>query len=151
MQTTDPDDTLDGTFVVVPAYNEGRVLGVVVEGLAAAFPNIVVVNDGSSDDTEAVLAAYRPLSSPTTSTWGKVHRCRPVSRSPSSVARRILTFDADGQHRLEDALRALRVLAGAAAMSSAARGFSEPRATCRDAKAHPQAVVALANLTTGAA
>ena len=50
---------LAGTFVVVPAYNEGRVIRDVITGLSSAFPDIVVVNDGSSDDTAAVLRACR--------------------------------------------------------------------------------------------
>ena len=43
------------TFVVVPAYNEGRVIRDAITGLSSVFPNIVVVNDGSSDDTAEVL------------------------------------------------------------------------------------------------
>ena len=43
------------TFLVVPAYNEARVIGDVVRGLLTTFPNVVVVNDGSSDDTAAIL------------------------------------------------------------------------------------------------
>ena len=44
-------------WVVVPAYNEARVIGGVVEELVARGHRVVVVDDGSSDDTPAVLAA----------------------------------------------------------------------------------------------
>jgi glycosyltransferase involved in cell wall biosynthesis len=45
--------------VVIPAYNEGAVIAEVVSALAAAGPwhEIVVVDDGSRDDTSAHAAA----------------------------------------------------------------------------------------------
>src|SRR5450432_2096085 len=46
---------LRGAFLVVPAFNEGLVIHNVISGLLATFPNVIVVNDGSSDDTAAVL------------------------------------------------------------------------------------------------
>lgn len=48
--------------VVVPAYNHGRFIAEAVESiLSQDYPRIevIVVDDGSSDDTEAVLAPYR--------------------------------------------------------------------------------------------
>ena len=40
-------------WIVVPAYNEGPVVGGVIRELTAAYPNVVVVDDGSDDDTSA--------------------------------------------------------------------------------------------------
>ena len=38
-------------FVVIAAYNEAAVIGKVVRELRVVYPNVVVVDDGSADDT----------------------------------------------------------------------------------------------------
>ena len=38
-------------YVVVPAYNEGKRIGKVIEGIKKYTDNIVVVDDGSRDNT----------------------------------------------------------------------------------------------------
>ncbi len=47
--------------IIVPTYNEGRTLGCVINAIQRTFNKedyeIVVVNDGSTDDTEKVLSA----------------------------------------------------------------------------------------------
>jgi glycosyltransferase involved in cell wall biosynthesis len=48
--------------VVVPTYNQARFIAATVESaLAQTYPDveIIVVDDGSTDDTQAVLSAYR--------------------------------------------------------------------------------------------
>jgi len=42
------------TWIVVPAYNESAAIAAVVSELLTTFPNVVVVDDGSTDDTGAV-------------------------------------------------------------------------------------------------
>lgn len=42
------------TVAVVPAYNEAGTVGAVVDGAAAEVDRVVVVDDGSTDDTAAV-------------------------------------------------------------------------------------------------
>ena len=42
-----------GVYVVVPAYNEAAAVFGVVDELRRAYPNVVVVDDGSRDDTSA--------------------------------------------------------------------------------------------------
>ena len=46
---------------VVPAYNVGREIGGVLRSLPPLFTTIVVVNDGSTDDTGAVVDHYAAL------------------------------------------------------------------------------------------
>lgn len=45
------------TLVIIPAYNEERCIGGVIDDIRANLPeaDIVVVNDGSTDDTERVV------------------------------------------------------------------------------------------------
>jgi glycosyltransferase involved in cell wall biosynthesis len=87
-------------------YNEGSVIGSVVSELRESFPFVVCVDDGSTDSSvEAARAA------------GAVVVVHPINlgqgaslqtgfdyamRDPQMTE--ILTFDADGQHLVEDAL-----------------------------------------------
>jgi glycosyltransferase involved in cell wall biosynthesis len=52
-----PQRELSGKFVfLIPAYNEAPVLTQILKTiLEAGYQNIIVVNDGSSDDTRARL------------------------------------------------------------------------------------------------
>ena len=113
MQDTDHADVLDAAFVVVPAYNEARVIRDVVEGLATAFRNVVVVNDGSSDDTEEIL---RGSSAKVVTHHLNLGQGAALQTGITFALKRgaayVVTFDADGQHRVEDAVSAVHMLAG---------------------------------------
>jgi glycosyltransferase involved in cell wall biosynthesis len=51
--------------VVVPAYNEGQQIGIVLNTMPDFVDRIVVVNDCSKDNTAAVVATYVAKSAPT--------------------------------------------------------------------------------------
>src|SRR3954447_12317667 len=105
------DEVLRETFVVVPAYNEASVIGDVVQGLLAAFPNVVIVNDGSSDDTAAVLKGTPATVVTHLINLGQGAALRTgITYALERGASYVVTFDADGQHRVEDAVTAVRVL-----------------------------------------
>src|SRR6185436_6264933 len=53
--TNSPDDVFD-TWVIVPLYNEEQVIGDVVAQVRTAFPQVVCVDDGSSDRSAEVAA-----------------------------------------------------------------------------------------------
>ncbi len=110
-----PDDGFAGvlhkTFVLVRAFNEGPVIGPVVSELCSVFPHVVVIDDASSDDTPAILRGL-PVSVVT-------HLVNLGAGAAMQTGLRyileqdadyIVTFDADGQHRVEDALAALAEL-----------------------------------------
>ena len=110
-----PDDDFAGilrkTFVLVRAYNEGLVIGQVVAELCSVFPHVVVIDDASTDDTQAILRSL-PVSVVT-------HLVNLGAGAAMQTGLRyileqdadyIVTFDADGQHRVEDALAALAEL-----------------------------------------
>lgn len=44
--------------VTVPAYNEEKQIGMVIETMPAFVDRIVIVNDGSTDDTETIVREY---------------------------------------------------------------------------------------------
>ncbi|HEU4888925.1 MAG TPA: glycosyltransferase family 2 protein [Thermoanaerobaculia bacterium] len=93
----------DATVIVIPSYNEERAIGGVVLELKTSWPHVVVVDDGSSDDTGAVASRN-----------GATVLTHIVNRGQGAAlqtgiafalergARVIVTFDSDGQHRAED-------------------------------------------------
>lgn len=90
-------------WVVVPAYNEARVVGAVVRELSAAYPNIVVVDDCSRDETgrEALAAGAVVLRHPINLGQGAALQTG-ISFALEAGAQWIVTFDSDGQHRVQD-------------------------------------------------
>ena len=42
-------------YVVVPAYNEQKVIKDIINNLLKKFPNVIVVNDGSNDRTLEII------------------------------------------------------------------------------------------------
>ncbi|WP_363267347.1 glycosyltransferase family 2 protein [Cellulomonas sp.] len=92
------------TCLVVPLYNEGSVVGDVISAALAVFPRIVVVDDGSSDDSAAVarragaLVVEHPLN------LGQGAALQTGFEAARLLgAEYVVTFDADGQHRTDDA------------------------------------------------
>ena len=106
---SDLRQALGRTFVLVRAYNEGPVIGDVVADLCKVFPNVMVVNDGSSDNTATVLRGL-PVAVIThlVNLGGGAAMQTGLTYALKRGAEYILTFDADGQHRIEDALALLR-------------------------------------------
>jgi glycosyltransferase involved in cell wall biosynthesis len=139
------------TFVVVPAYNEGRVIGDVITGLASAFPNIVVVNDGSSDETAEVLRGLPVVVVKHQINLGQGASLQTgITFALERGANYIVTFDADGQHRAEDALSALRLLGeGQCDVVCGSRFLETTSNVPRMRKIILKTVVGLANLTAG--
>jgi glycosyltransferase involved in cell wall biosynthesis len=94
--------------IVIPAYNAGRYLGDVLDRVLAQAPreHIVVVDDGSTDDTAAVAEARGVRVIRQTPNQGKAAALRTgfqATRAYDSVA----TLDADGQHDPADLPRLL--------------------------------------------
>ena len=91
-------------WVVIPLYNEAEVIGGVVEGLLPAFPNVVCVDDGSGDGGGAIAhgAGARIVSHPINLGQGAALQTG-FDYALERGARYVVTFDADGQHRVEDA------------------------------------------------
>jgi glycosyltransferase involved in cell wall biosynthesis len=103
--------SIRSTYVVVPAFNEAEVIAGVVEGLCRVFENVVIVDDGSSDDTGVVLKSTSAtvLTHPVNVGQGAALQTG-ITYALRQGADYIITFDADGQHRVEDALAVLGVI-----------------------------------------
>ncbi len=88
--------------VLIPVYNHGRTVGAVVRGASKQF-TVVVVNDGSTDETSAVV---QPESGITLITFpqnqGKAAALRAgFTKAQSLGFTHAITIDADGQHPVE--------------------------------------------------
>jgi len=100
-----------GTYVVVPAYNEEKTIGKVLDELLEVFPpdRIIVVNDGSSDRTEKIAKSkgVNVITHLINRGLGGALGTG-IAYALKKNARIIVTFDADGQHLVEDALRVMK-------------------------------------------
>jgi polyprenyl-phospho-N-acetylgalactosaminyl synthase len=90
-------------MVVVPAYNEGSAVGPVVAELLGFGYGVVVVDDGSADDTGDVAldAGATVLRHPINRGQGAAIQTG-LSYAVRTTACYVVTFDADGQHRAGD-------------------------------------------------
>jgi glycosyltransferase involved in cell wall biosynthesis len=93
----------DDVWVIVPAYNEGERLAPTLKSLCSRYRNVVVVDDGSRDETPAV-AERHPV-------WVLRHIINlgqgaalqtGLSFALGRGAEYLVTFDADGQHSPEE-------------------------------------------------
>jgi polyprenyl-phospho-N-acetylgalactosaminyl synthase len=85
--------------IVIAAYNEGQALGDVVSALRGAHDTIIVVDDGSSDDTADVAnaAGAHVLRHPINLGQGAALQTG-IDYALQLGCAYIVTFDADGQH-----------------------------------------------------
>jgi glycosyltransferase involved in cell wall biosynthesis len=105
-------DFYPSVLVVLAALNESAVIGSVVEALREHFLNVVVVDDGSSDDTGAIAARTGATVIRHVVNLGQGAALQTgvdygLRRQDIDV---FVTFDADGQHRPQDALLLVRRL-----------------------------------------
>ena len=95
----------DDVWVVVPVFNEETVIASVVDELCGTFPHVVCVDDGSSDGSvaEIVRTGAHLVRHPINLGQGAALQTGLSYALARSGARYFVTFDADGQHRVEDA------------------------------------------------
>ncbi|MCI5207941.1 MAG: glycosyltransferase family 2 protein, partial [Candidatus Electrothrix sp. ATG2] len=88
------------TVIVIPVFNEAKVLGQVIEGVRDhGFPHIIVVDDGSKDESWCMASAHDALALRL-----KVNRGKGAAVKTGIMAANLLdadvvvTMDGDGQH-----------------------------------------------------
>ena len=98
-----PNERPAGVWIVVPSFNEGRVIAATLDSIRAWQPHIVVVDDGSSDDTaqQAARAGARVVRHSINLGQGAALETG-IRYALLQQADFVVTFDADGQHRPED-------------------------------------------------
>lgn len=90
-------------WLVVAAYNEGQVISEVLEQVLNVFPNVVVVDDGSTDNTISEISLTTAYCVPHPINLGQGAALKTgIDFALSKGAKYISTFDADGQHSIDD-------------------------------------------------
>lgn len=99
----------DNTWFIIPAFNEEETIATVLNEVFQYFNNIIVVNDASTDAT-AVIAnqhAAKVVNHPINLGQGAAIQTG-IEFALLKGAEILVTFDADGQHRVEDALEMIK-------------------------------------------
>ena len=109
--------TNDDTWILIPVYNEAPVIADVVDEVLATFPNVVCVDDGSRDGSSAQVLRTKAhlVRHPINMGQGAALQTALKYALNRQGAKYFITFDADGQHRVEDALKMLDVARSGAA------------------------------------
>lgn len=112
MTDLEADRSYADTWLVVPLYNEATVVREVVAHARETFPNIVCVDDGSSDGSaaEALAGGAVVVQHPINLGQGAALQTGLDFAVAQPGANYFVTFDSDGQHRTEDAERMVQRL-----------------------------------------
>ena len=98
-------------WVVVPCYNESATIAAVVNEIHAIVPNIVVVDDSSSDQTPDLLGKLPTKVVTNSHNLGYVRSIQSgLKYAFSHGADYAITFDADGQHLALDLPKLLEII-----------------------------------------
>ncbi|MET7135732.1 glycosyltransferase family 2 protein [Cellulosimicrobium sp. MI9406] len=99
-------DPQDDVWLVIPLFNEATVIADVVKNAMTVFGHVVCVDDGSSDSSAARArgAGATVLRHAVNLGQGAALQTGIEFAREQAGCRYIVTFDADGQHRVEDAL-----------------------------------------------
>ena len=87
-------------------FNEATVIGSVIEDVLASFPQIVCIDDGSTDDSVAVAraAGAHVVRHPINLGQGASLQTGFDYALSDPLMTEVVTFDADGQHQVTDAI-----------------------------------------------
>jgi len=99
-------------LIIIPAFNEEKSIGQVLEGLkTAGFANITVVDDGSSDQTKkiAIENNAKVLAHPVNIGVGGAISTG-IAFAKRHSYKYAITLDADGQHAIKDVEKILQEL-----------------------------------------
>jgi glycosyltransferase involved in cell wall biosynthesis len=117
--------------VVIPAYEEAPAIATVIErlSLAARWGEVLVIDDGSSDDTAAVAAAAgaRVIKHP----YNKGNGASVKTGIRHATGDYIVIMDGDGQHFAEDAVRLVGFLGDYDLVVGAREGSNQQASTAR--------------------
>lgn len=95
----------NSVYILLPVYNEQEKIESVVTELKSVFKNIVAVNDGSSDSTKEILESLEVITLNHSINLGQGAAISTGFRYIQLLkdADAVITFDADGQHSVDDA------------------------------------------------
>ena len=139
-------------WLVVPLYNEAKVIGDVVRTVRTRFPKIVCVDDGSTDQSaqRADEAGAVVVRHPVNLGQGAALQTGFAYALTDPDMRYCVTYDADGQHQLADVEAMLeRVRQGDVRVVFGSRFLDDRTQAAGLRKLVLRMAVAYTNLTTG--
>ncbi|MBE6512744.1 MAG: glycosyltransferase family 2 protein [Methanobrevibacter olleyae] len=102
-------EIIKDVYLVVPAFNEEKTVSQIIEGIAEKGYNVILVNDGSRDKTlELAIESKRRYPNQISVVSHVINRGLGAALKTGMVlahnkgAKYIVTFDADGQHEIND-------------------------------------------------
>lgn len=90
--------------IVIPTYNNGKTLAAIIEDVCVYAEDIIVINDGSTDDTADILEQYpdiKIITHPVNKGKGTALK-HGLSQAQKDGFRYAITIDSDGQHFASD-------------------------------------------------
>jgi glycosyltransferase involved in cell wall biosynthesis len=98
---------MDDVWVIVPVFNEQTTVGTTVSDLLERFPHVVCIDDGSSDGSAHIARAAGATVLRHVANLGQGAALQTGFDYvlDQTTASHVVTFDADGQHLTEDAVR----------------------------------------------
>jgi glycosyltransferase involved in cell wall biosynthesis len=101
----------DSVWVVIPAYNESKVIEEVLKIVKDNFgAKLVVVDDCSTDDTSYIANKYCDVVRHPINLGQGAALQTGIDYALKCGAEIIVTFDSDGQHRIEDAIKMINLI-----------------------------------------
>lgn len=98
-------------FILIPAYREAQVIGDVIRNLHPLKHTVVVINDGSPDNTADVARAAGAIVLTHCMNLGQGAALQTgLEYARRQRADRVVTFDADGQHSPDDVTALLHAM-----------------------------------------
>jgi len=142
---------VDDTWVIIPLYNEEDVIADVILDVREKFPQVVCIDDGSTDGSAdaAAAAGARVVRHPFNLGQGAALQTGFQFTLADPSMKYVVTFDADGQHQIADVVGMVeRLRAGEAEVVFGSR-FMDDRTKANFAKKMVlRAAVGYTNLTT---
>jgi len=116
---------MNKTYIVVPAYCEAERIGSVLDILVKYSYQVIVVDDGSKDDTYQVAKSKSVIVLKHKINLGKGAAMKTGCEAALCLgAENIVVMDADGQHRPEDVTKFIKKLAAGDEIVFGKRDFS---------------------------
>lgn len=143
-------DRYTNVWVVIPMFNEARVVGDVVREVSTIFPNVVCVDDASTDDSAQVASLGGALVLRHVVNLGQGAALQTgIEYAVMAGAEIVVTFDADGQHRVEDAESLVHAVEAGADVALGSRFLDKQTRVSRVKRITLKLATVLGNLTTG--
>lgn len=103
---------VSNTYVIIPVFNEAFAVKNVIDSVLKTYPNVVCVNDGSTDQSMEIIKNTKAhlVNHPVNLGAGAALQTGIDFALLDKKAKYFITIDADGQHNIEDATSMLKFL-----------------------------------------